>query len=312
MRRWTWSSSRSAWGRLDAVNAFDADCAVITSIDLDHTMVPRPDRESIGREKAGIMRPADPVIVSDPMAPRSAGPGRRGVGADLWLFGRDFNSGDRQQWSWAGRGGATTAWPHPALRSANQLLNASGVAGGVRGAAPSRADHGAGGAQRLRPGGLPGRFQIVPGQPTLVLDAAQPAFGGRAGENLDQMGFIRARMRCSARCRQGLPAILQRRWRRWSTLALHRPARRGRQRPIGLLLSPEGRAPGAGGRSPARIAPSRPWLRRGGAADPTDRIVVFGSFYTVGGVLKDGMPAFRPHLLATWGQRPPFRSAAWP
>jgi len=58
-------------GRFDAVNAFDADCAVITSIDLDHMEFLGPDRESIGREKAGIMRPGKPVIVSDPMAPRS-------------------------------------------------------------------------------------------------------------------------------------------------------------------------------------------------------------------------------------------------
>jgi dihydrofolate synthase/folylpolyglutamate synthase len=58
-------------GRLDAVNVFDADCAVITSIDLDHTEFLGPDRESIGREKAGIMRSGRPVIVSDPLPPQS-------------------------------------------------------------------------------------------------------------------------------------------------------------------------------------------------------------------------------------------------
>jgi len=58
-------------GRLDAVNAFDADCAVITSIDLDHMEYLGPDRESIGREKADIMRSGKPAIVSDPMPPAS-------------------------------------------------------------------------------------------------------------------------------------------------------------------------------------------------------------------------------------------------
>ena len=58
-------------GRLDATNVIDADCAVITSIDIDHTEFLGPDRESIGREKAGIMRTGRPAIVGDPMAPQS-------------------------------------------------------------------------------------------------------------------------------------------------------------------------------------------------------------------------------------------------
>ena len=45
-------------GRLDAVNAIDADCALITSIALDHTEFLGPDRETIAIEKAGIMWPA--------------------------------------------------------------------------------------------------------------------------------------------------------------------------------------------------------------------------------------------------------------
>jgi dihydrofolate synthase/folylpolyglutamate synthase len=53
-------------GRLDAVNVIDTDCAIITSIDIDHTEWLGNDRESIGREKAGIMRSGKPVIISDP------------------------------------------------------------------------------------------------------------------------------------------------------------------------------------------------------------------------------------------------------
>ena len=58
-------------GRLDAVNVVDPDCAVITSIALDHMEFLGPDREAIGREKAGIMRPGRPVVVSDPEPPAS-------------------------------------------------------------------------------------------------------------------------------------------------------------------------------------------------------------------------------------------------
>jgi hypothetical protein len=115
-------------GRLDAVNIIDADCAVITSIDLDHMAILGNDRESIGFEKAGIMRAGRPVIVSDPVPPQSVIDHAAAVGAELWLFGRDFNfSGDKQQWAWAGRDRRYSGMAYPALRGANQLINASGV-----------------------------------------------------------------------------------------------------------------------------------------------------------------------------------------
>ncbi len=121
-------------GRLDAVNTIDADCSVITSIDLDHMEFLGPDRESIGREKAGVMRPGRPVVVSDPVPPQSVLDHAAAIGAELRRFGVDFNyagqqgaSGTWQQWSWAGRTARYTGLAYPALRGANQLLNASGV-----------------------------------------------------------------------------------------------------------------------------------------------------------------------------------------
>ena len=115
-------------GRLDATNIIDADCAIITSIDLDHMEFLGLDRESIGREKAGIMRTGRPVVVSDPVPPQSVLDHAREVGADLWRFGQDFNfSGDKQQWGWAGRGRRYAGLAYPALRGANQLVNAAGV-----------------------------------------------------------------------------------------------------------------------------------------------------------------------------------------
>src|ERR1035437_5109201 len=115
-------------GRLDAVNIIDADCAIITSIDLDHMELLGDDREKIGFEKAGIMRTGRPVVVSDPLPPQSVIDHALEVGADLWRIGADFNfSGDKQQWGWAGRGRRYGGLAYPALRGANQLLNASGV-----------------------------------------------------------------------------------------------------------------------------------------------------------------------------------------
>ncbi|MFI4927442.1 MAG: bifunctional tetrahydrofolate synthase/dihydrofolate synthase, partial [Burkholderiales bacterium] len=178
-------------GRLDAVNAVDTDCAIITSIDLDHMEYLGPDRESIGREKAGILRSGKPAIVSDPMPPHSVIQYADAIGADLWLLGRDFNfSGDKQQWAWAGRGRRHAGLAYPALRGANQLLNASGVLAAfdaLRQRLPVT-------AQAIRNGlamvELPGRFQIVPGQPTLVLDVAHnPHSVAALAANLDAMGF---------------------------------------------------------------------------------------------------------------------------
>ena len=151
-------------GRFDSVNAFDADCAVITSIALDHMEYLGPDRESIGLEKAQIMRPGRPAIVSDPLPPNSVVKHAENVGADLWRVGRDFNhSGDRQQWSWSGRGRRYSGMSYPALRGANQLLNAAGAIAALeslRSRLPIT-------AQAVRTGlamvELPGRFQIVPG-----------------------------------------------------------------------------------------------------------------------------------------------------
>ncbi|MFM2427886.1 MAG: bifunctional tetrahydrofolate synthase/dihydrofolate synthase, partial [Pseudomonadota bacterium] len=92
-------------GRLDAVNVIDPTCSVITSVDLDHMDFLGTDRETIGREKAGIMRTGCPVIISDPVPPQSVIDHGTEIGADLWLLGRDFNfTGDKQQWGWAGRG----------------------------------------------------------------------------------------------------------------------------------------------------------------------------------------------------------------
>ncbi|HEY2189697.1 MAG TPA: Mur ligase family protein, partial [Caldimonas sp.] len=174
-------------GRLDAVNAFDADCAIVTSIDVDHSEYLGTDRESIGREKAGILRPGKPAIVSDPMPPQSVLSEAARVGADLWLAGRDFrHSGDRQQWNWSGRSLRFSGLGYPALRGANQLLNAAGALAALE-ALRERLPVS---AQAIRTGlatvDLPGRFQVVPGAPTIVLDVGHnPHAIAALASNLD-------------------------------------------------------------------------------------------------------------------------------
>ena len=85
-------------GRLDAVNIVDADVAVITSIGLDHQEYLGKTRESIGREKAGVMRSDAPVVCGDPNPPASITGRARQLGAPLRVATRDFGQRDGQLW----------------------------------------------------------------------------------------------------------------------------------------------------------------------------------------------------------------------
>ena len=285
-------------GRLDAVNAFDADAMVITSIDIDHVDYLGPDRESIGREKAGILRAGRPAIVSDPQPPASVLAAAEQLGADLWLVGRDFNhNGDRQQWSWAGRGRRYHALAYPVLRGANQLLNATGavaVLESLRDRLPIT-------AQAVRVGlamvDLPGRFQIVPGQPALVLDVAHNAQSVAAlALNLDQMGYFpRTRVVFGAMHDKDLVGVVTRLaplvdgWY-LTDLPLARAATAAE------LDGVVHHATGGQARCSRHATPSQALAAALSESDPADRIVVFGSFYTVGGVLEKGLPRLNaPH-----------------
>jgi dihydrofolate synthase/folylpolyglutamate synthase len=275
-------------GRFDSVTAFDADCAVITSIDLDHVEYLGPDRESIGREKAHVMRTGKPAIVSDPVPPQSVLDHATEIGADLWRVGRDFNhGGDRQQWSWAGRGRRYAALAYPALRGANQLINASGAIAALeslRGVLPVT-------AQAVRSGlatvELPGRFQIIPGQPTLVLDVAHnPQAVAALAANLDAQGFYPRTHAVLGMMRDkdivGALARIRPLIDEWHFCDLP-TGRAARAEELASLV-------GEGAHKHLHASPGDALRAAAAAADPADRIVVFGSFYTVGGVLKDGLP----------------------
>ena len=179
-------------GRLDTVNLIDADCSVVTSIDLDHIDYLGDTREKIGFEKAGIFRPGRPAICGDPLPPDSLVAHARAIGADLWRLGHDFNfSGDKLQWNFVGRGARRQALAYPALRGANQLLNASAALAALeamRSLLPVS-------QQAVRHGllsvELAGRFQVLPGRPTIVLDVAHnPHAAAALAQNLDNMGFF--------------------------------------------------------------------------------------------------------------------------
>ncbi len=125
-------------GRLDAVNLIDADVAVVTAIDLDHQDWLGDDRESIGREKAGIFRAGRPAICVDPQPPRAVGETAAQLGARWLPVGEAFcfERGD-EQWSWYGDGFDDApchrdlplpALPLPSAAAALAALHAAGLA----------------------------------------------------------------------------------------------------------------------------------------------------------------------------------------
>ncbi|MEO7391474.1 MAG: bifunctional tetrahydrofolate synthase/dihydrofolate synthase [Ramlibacter sp.] len=280
-------------GRLDAVNIIDTDCAVITSIALDHMEFLGNDRESIGGEKAGIMRAGKPAIVSDPVPPQRVLDRAIEIGADLWTLGRDFNfSGDQQQWAWAGRGRRYAGLAYPALRGANQLVNASGVLAALealRERLPVTAQAVRNGLAMVE---LPARFQIVPGQPALVLDVAHnPHSVAALAANLDAMGFYPTTHAVfGAMADKDLGQMLAKMGPlvdRWYFTDLPTPRAETAAALQSKWQAQETRRDVAASVHADPMAALRSAVAQ---ADPADRIVVFGSFYTVGGVLKDGLP----------------------
>ena len=293
-------------GRLDAVNIIDADCAVITSIDLDHMDYLGPDREAIGREKAGIMRAGRPAVVSDPQVPASVVVYANDIGADLSLFGRDHNyAGDRQQWSWGGRVKRFNGMAYPSLRGANQLLNASGALAALESVWQRLPVS----AQAVRTGlatvELPGRFQIIPGQPTLILDVAHnPHAAATLAVNLDQMGFFPRTFAVwgamADKDLAGMAGKLRHLVDEWFCCDLPTPRAASADQLVQAVELAAANTPSA--TAPALVTskhtdPLSALKAALAKADPADRIVVFGSFFTVGGVLHEGLPKLNaPHL----------------
>ncbi len=281
-------------GRLDAVNIIDPDVAIVTSVDLDHQQFLGDTREKIGFEKAGIFRPQRAAICSDPSPPQSLIEHANAIGADLWLFGRDFNySGDRQQWSYGGRAVRRHALAYPSLRGANQLLNASAALAALevlRDRLPL-------GAQEIRAGlvlvELPGRFQVLPGRPAVILDVAHnPHAAATLAQNLDQMGFFPYTYAVfgamSDKDVSGILSHLKDKIDHWYFCDLPLP-RAASAESLASALSDAGFVAGkdAGGERSVQCfgTPAEAYAAARDRVGENDRIIVFGSFLTVAGVM---------------------------
>ncbi|HXR55800.1 MAG TPA: folylpolyglutamate synthase/dihydrofolate synthase family protein [Casimicrobiaceae bacterium] len=179
-------------GRLDAVNIVDPDVAIVTTVDIDHVDWLGSTRDAIGREKAGVFRTGKPALCGDPDPPRTLVEHAEAIGALLWRIGVDYRyEAERTQWRYDGPGGARYGLPLPALRGDYQLRNAATALAAID-ALHSRLPVAAG---AVRDGlvnvELPGRLQVLPGRPSIVLDVAHNAQAARVlADALSTMGYF--------------------------------------------------------------------------------------------------------------------------
>ncbi len=279
-------------GRLDAVNAFDTDCAIVTNVDLDHMDYLGATREEIGFEKAGIFRGGKPAIVGDPKPPQRLLDHVRSIAADCRLLGSDFGfTAEPTQWQYWRRRGETIVrrggLAHPALRGANQLLNAATALAGL----DAVSDRLPVTMQDIRRGllevELPGRFQVLPGRPAVVLDVAHnPRAGGVLADNLGDMPFFPQTWAVFGMLRDkdiaGVVTRLRGRIDRWLVCSLEGPRGTDAATLAGIV-----RQAGVPADAVEQFdSPASAFVAARGRCGGNDRIVVFGSFLTVASVMR--------------------------
>ncbi|MGK5039263.1 bifunctional tetrahydrofolate synthase/dihydrofolate synthase [Janthinobacterium sp. GB1R12] len=280
-------------GRLDAVNVIDADVAIVTSVDIDHTDYLGDTREAIGFEKAGIFRPGKAAICSDPVPPQSLIDHAEAIGADLWLMGRDFNySGDKQQWNYGGREQRRNSLAYPSLRGANQILNATAVLAALEVLKLKLPV----GAQEVRTGlvtvELPGRFQVLPGRPSVILDVAHnPHAASALNQNLGNMGFHPYTYAVFGSMQDkdidGVLAAMSEHVDHWCLTGLPSPrAATASELAAKVQIMLEDKPDSSEHTVSIFDDPAQAFANAMSRAGENDRIVVFGSFLTVAGVMK--------------------------
>jgi dihydrofolate synthase/folylpolyglutamate synthase len=275
-------------GRLDAVNLIDADCAVVTSIGHDHTAWLGATLDAIAGEKAGIFRAGRPAVIGQPDAPERLRSDAQRLGARVLQVGREIGIEPDPAgggWVWQGPDGERLAMPTPAMRGGFQVRNAAAAIAALRTLRerlPVPVTALRAGLGRAR---LAGRFQVIPGAVTRILDVAHNREAAQSlAENL-------RRFRCPGRLRvvlgvladkepEAVAAPLRELVDTWyltaSGDARAMPAAQLAQRLRGVLPgAPAGVFPTVAAALEAALA----------ASVPGDCLLIYGSFTTVGEAL---------------------------
>lgn len=272
-------------GRLDAVNAIDPDCAVVTGVDLDHQEYLGESREAIGREKAGIFRAGRPAVVTDPDPPDSLIEHARHCGAGLLRLGHEIGIETGEgAWTCRVQDQPYPALPMPSLPGRFQLNNAAAAVAALhvlRGRLPVPMQALRSGLARARP---PGRFQVLPDPPMTILDVAHNPQSARAlAENLTRLSTPGRRIAVLGVLRgkdvagvvQPLLPLID----AWHAAALPGPRGLSAQALAEVLQAGGGRVAGMYPDVAQALIAARD------SAGPADIIIVFGSFLTVAAAL---------------------------
>lgn len=276
-------------GRLDAVNVFEPDAAAVVSVALDHESYLGHTREDVGFEKAGIYRAGKTAVCADIEPPQSLLDHAVAIGADLQLIGRDFGflrQDEDRQWSWWGPGGASySGLPFPALLGDYQLGNAA-TALALLEAMKSRLPVGIDAVRHgLQEVAWPARFQVLPGCPTVILDVGHnPHAAHGLCTNLDSMGSYTRTLAVFGMMQDkdiaGVVTQLADRVECWHVAAPALPRAASAAALADVIRS---LAPAALVECHESIAQA--WNVACKEAGENDRILAFGSFYTVAEVM---------------------------
>ncbi|OGA17688.1 MAG: bifunctional folylpolyglutamate synthase/dihydrofolate synthase [Betaproteobacteria bacterium RIFCSPLOWO2_02_FULL_66_14] len=278
-------------GRLDAVNLFDADCAVLTSVALDHVEYLGNTRESIGREKSGIFRPGRPAVIAEPDPPGTVLQEATRIGARTIRFGPDFGYREQDgQWSYWGPAGSRAGLAHPALRGATQLRNAAAAVTAL----DSLGDRMPVAMQDVRRGlanvTLPGRFQVLPGRPQVILDVAHnPEAAAILAKNVAASGYAPQTIAVFAMLRDkdvaGVARAIASRISRWHVAGLEGPRGSSAAELAASIAQAGVSAPiVVHAKTAAALAAAQ------SEAGENDKIIVFGSFLTVAEAMASLFP----------------------
>ena len=281
-------------GRLDAVNIVDADVAVITTVDLDHMDWLGPDRDSIGREKAGIARAGRPVILGETDPPPGLLGALAAIGARIERAGVDFTA-ERQAggWRWRHRDGTAMELPLPALAAPVQLANAAAAIAALRTLwtdgdllAPQQAY--AAVCHGLRHARVAARLQPLGGDPPLIVDVGHNPQAARAlAAWLDAQPPARTHAVYGALADKdvaGVIAALGARIDHWHLAGLERATPRGLTA-AALADVLRQTVPDAASDAHADVAAALAAARA--AAGPGERILAFGSFFVAAAVVAE-------------------------
>ncbi|HEX3914226.1 MAG TPA: bifunctional tetrahydrofolate synthase/dihydrofolate synthase [Steroidobacteraceae bacterium] len=275
-------------GRLDAVNVVDPDVAVVTSIGLDHQEYLGDTLEAIAREKAGIFRAGKPAVIGGREPSPVLESAARVLSSPLKRLAIEYNY-IQEGAGWRYRG---TRWelphlPAPALLGDIQFSNAATALAALEEIAPRLKIPAAAISRGLTELRLVGRFQLIAapqGSPAWVLDVAHNPDAARVlarnlsanpimGRTLAVCGIL------ADKDAAGIAAILSLCVDAWWCASVDGVRGRSGEQLAGIVRG-EVAAPV---HAAANVAEACAAALKG--ADSQDRIVVFGSFHTVGPAL---------------------------